>query len=488
MPNTFAYLMLMVWPVVMAVLFRKLSPDRALIWSFLGAFTLLPTGVYFDFPLIPTLDKYTLPSVAAMVLCLTMVKQKIRIFPASRLATVLMLGILFSPFATVLNNPEPVFWGIGIPGLSFYDAISEVMKHGILLIPFILGFNLLSTQQARRTVLTAYMFAGLVYSVPMLLEIRLSPQFNNWVYGFFPQLFGQQVRFGGFRPVVFMGHGLTVAFFALMTVMAAATLWRGSRTDRRALYPAALAWLLVVLVLCKTVGAILFAVAFVPIILFTGPRIKGWAILFCATFVLTYPVLRAADVIPVDRMVEYAAMIQDDRGQSLEFRFTNEKLLLDHAARKPVFGWGYWGRNRIYDRETGRDLSVTDGYWVIIIGVLGWTGYISVFGLLTLPLFRLWYHRRSDRSTGDGHLAYGIALMLGANMLDLIPNSTINPLTWALAGLLLASTVKNAQADPEAETIEDGAPTVIFHQRRPRNARSADMTQATFRPSQRMQR
>lgn len=488
MPNTFAYLMLMIWPVIMAVLFRKLSPDRALIWSFLGAFTLLPTNVYFDFPLIPTLDKYTLPSVTAMVLCLTMVKQKIRIFPQSRLATILMLGMLLSPLATVLNNREAIFWGIGLPGLSIYDAISEVMKHGIILIPFILGFNLLSTRQARRGVLIAYTVMGLIYSVPMLLEIRLSPQFNNWVYGFFPELFGQQVRFGGFRPVVFMGHGLTVAFFTLMTVMAAATLWRGSSGDQRLLYPVALGWLLVVLILCKTVGAVLFAAAFVPIILFTGPKIKGWAILFCATFLLSYPVLRAADLIPVDRMVGYAAMIQDDRAQSLEFRFNNEKLLLDHAAHKPAFGWGFWGRNRVYDEETGQDLSVTDGYWIIIIGVLGWTGYISVFGLLTLPAFRLWYHRRRDQSKGDGHLTYGIALMLGANMLDLIPNSTINPLTWSLVGLLLASTTQTAQAETEPETIKDPAPVPILHKRRPRTAPLADKKNGSFSQARRIER
>lgn len=476
--------MLLIWPLIMAVLFKKLSPDRALIWSFLGAFMLLPTGAYFDLPLIPTLDKYTLPSVAALVLSLTMVKQKIRFFPESKVASVLMIGYVSSPLFSVLSNPEPVFWGVRVlPGLTIYDALSEVMKHGIALIPFILSFNLLATRKARHAFLTIYMLAGLFYSIPMLAEIRLSPQLNYWIYGMFPELFGQQIRFGGFRPVVFMGHGLVTAFFMLMAVMSAATLWRGSNPDEPFPYPAAFAWLALILILCKTVGVVLFAVLFVPIILFAGTRTKGWAIMFCATFLISYPVLRSVDAVPVDEMVDYAAIIQAERAQSLEFRFDNEKILLDHAARKPVFGWGYWGRNRLYDLETGQSTVTTDGHWIIVIGMLGWTGYICVFGLLTLPLFRLWFLRKRWPADREVHIIYGIALMLGVNLIDLIPNSTINHLTWTLAGLLLASSTVAARAefetaaDPSESDIKaslETPPAAALHQRHVRKPRSTE--------------
>lgn len=432
----------------------------------------LPAEVYFDFPLIPTVNKYTLPSLTAFVLCLIMVEQKIRIFPASRLVTILMVGFVLSPFATVLSNREPVFWGlIGLPGLSIRDAISVMLIHAITLIPFILGFNLLSTWQARRTFLTTYVIAGLIYSLPIFLEVRVSPQINNWVYGFFPELFAQQIRFGGFRPMVFMGHGLKVAFFILMAALSAAILWSGSSGDKRARYLAVLVYLLVVLTFCKSVGSILFAVIFIPIILLAGPRIKGWTILFCAAFLLTYPVLRATDSIPVDRMVSYAAQIQVERAQSLEYRFDNEKMLLDRAAQKPIAGWGYWNRNRVFDEETGQDLTVPDGYWIIIIGVEGWVGYICVFGLLTYPLFRLWGQRKRTAAMGDAKIVYGIALMLGINLINLIPNAGINYLTWAIAGLLFACSTQTAQADIEAEP--EPATKAPLHKRYSRGHRPA---------------
>ena len=34
---------------------------------------------------------------------------------------------------------------------------------------------------------------------------------------------------------------------------------------------------------------------------------------------------------------------------------------------RPIFGWGGWGRNRVYD-EMGNDMAVTDGYWIIFFG------------------------------------------------------------------------------------------------------------------------
>lgn len=474
MPNSIAFLMLLIWPVIMVVLFKKLSPDRALVWSFLGAYMLLPPEVYIDLPLVPTLNKYTLPSVAAFVLCLTMVDQKIRLFPASRLVSILMIGFVLSPLVTVLSNREPVFWGVVVlPGLSIKDAISVVLSNAITIIPFILGFNLLSTPQARRAFLVAYMTAGLIYSLPILLEVRISPQINNWIYGYFPELFVQQLRFGGYRPMVFMGHGLVVAFFTLMAILSAAVLGSGAGDDKRARYLAILGYLLAVLVLCKTVGVILFAILFLPVILLAGPRLKGWAMLVCAVFVLTYPVLRATEMIPVERLVSYAAMIQAERAQSLEYRFDNEKRLLDHAAKKPIAGWGYWNRNRVFDEVTGRDLTVPDGYWIIIIGVVGWVGYICVFGLLTYPLLRLWWQRKTPATLGDEHIVYGIALMLGVNLVDLIPNSTINYMTWSIAGLLLAcslQTVAEKTDIPVGEEPEMPPAAAPLHKRRPRGA------------------
>lgn len=59
----------------------------------------------------------------------------------------------------------------------------------------------------------------------MLYEVRLSPQLHRIFYGYFPHSFAQQVRGGGFRPVVFLQHGLWVAFFAMMMTVVTFALW-----------------------------------------------------------------------------------------------------------------------------------------------------------------------------------------------------------------------------------------------------------------------
>ena len=50
---------------------------------------------------------------------------------------------------------------------------------------------------------------------------------------------------------------------------------------------------------------------------------------------------------------------------------------------------------RVYDSDTRRDISVTDGHWIITLGQAGLLGFIAEFGLLTLPIFRRAFARRS---------------------------------------------------------------------------------------------
>lgn len=467
MPNPLAFLTLLLWPLVMIVLFKRLPPERALTWSMLGSFMFLAERGYFDFPLVPTMDKYTLPAVTAVLIGMTMLEQKFKIFPQSRLASVLLVVLVLSPFATALTNLEPVIWGrVWLPPLSLRDGFGDMMRLAIIAMPFMLGYNYLATAKARQAFVTIFVLCGLIYSLPMLLEVRITPQISYLVYGYFPELFGQQIRFGGYRPVVFMGHGLTVAVFALFTVSSAAILLRGAPKPRSQ-YIIVLVYLSIVLVFCRTLGAILLALLFVPLILFTGTRVKGWAILICAVFVLSYPILRANDMIPTERLIDYAAMVQEDRAGSLYFRFFNEGILLDRASERPWFGWGSYLRNRVFDPATGDDISTTDGHWIIVIGTQGWVGYICTFGLLTLPLFRLWWMRKRGAEFPDAPILYGIALMLAANLVDLIPNSSIKPVTWLMAGMLLAARPEKTAHDGEDTQEEaEAKPRKFVRQRR----------------------
>ena len=155
MPNAFASLMLMLWPVVAWRLFVALPPGRALIWTFLGAYLLLPPPpAAFDFPLMPALDKETLPNLSAFVIVVVVLGLKPRILPESRPARWLVLAVILSPIATVFTNSEPlIFTERVIRGLYLQDAIAQPINQFITLMGFLLARNYLRTREDQRALL-----------------------------------------------------------------------------------------------------------------------------------------------------------------------------------------------------------------------------------------------------------------------------------------------------------------------------------------------
>lgn len=441
MPNGFAYFALLSWPLVTFLIFRAMPIPKAIAWTIVGGYLLLPGRAGFDIPLLPPIDKTLVPAVSAAVMTLIMMRdpRTPRPEPPGQTGKWLvraLLGLMIvTPFVTVLTNPEPVVAGpLYIPGLRVYDAFGVVNDTLVVLIPFILAQRFLATEAEITTLLKILVLAGLVYSAPTLFEIRMSPQLNTWIYGFFRHSFAQHIRGDGFRPIVFLAHGLWLAIFLATCILAAASLWRARRGERygRVWLPVAL-YLLVVLVLAKSIGALLITALFLPVLLVFGARMQLLVAVLVAMMVLFYPLLRGTGLIPVEPFIEAVEKVMPERAQSFEFRVRNEDQLLERANEKPFAGWGDWGRSRIYDEVTGRDRSVSDGAWIILIGRGGWLGYLTHFGLLTVPTVLLWIHRkRYPLSLGTS----GLAVILAANLLDLVPNATLTPLTWLMAGAL----------------------------------------------------
>ncbi len=437
-PNVFAYLMLAVWPVVTFVLFTRVDAARALIWTLLAGYLLLPPIATFNLPVVPDMDKYSIPSLAALALAVFVRRDRVSVVPEGWLGRVLMGLFVLSPFATVLTNGDPVFIQAGnLPGQRIYDSVAAVANQGIALVPFFLARRYLATPAAMQAIVVALVAAGLAYSVPMLLEARLSPQMNVWVYGFFQHDFFQTIRFGGYRPVVFLPHGLWVAFFALMCVLAAVALLREGPAAVRPRLLAAAMYLALVLVICKSAGALIYALGLIPVILLFGRRWQVMLAAGLAVIVVAYPLLRGAHLVPLDGIVQFATGLDADRGYSLQFRVNNEEQLLARAAERPWFGWGGYGRNLILDPVTGKILTIADGAWIIALGIYGWLGYVAQFGLLALPLVLLGREAWVSKSAVFSPFACAVALIFAANMVDLLPNATLIPFTWAMGGALL---------------------------------------------------
>ena len=457
MPNALATLTLAMWPLVTVFLFRTLPVGRAVIATLLVGYLFLPEPpAGFDFPLIPPLTKHTIPAISAMVVAIWMYGRNGNLFPKSTSVNVLFFIFVFSPIATVVFNSEMVEWGnFQIQGMGKKDAIALVIQQSLLIIPFLLARSFLAKPEDQRDLLFAFMIGGLIYSFPMLLEIRLSPQLNLWIYGYYQHDFTQTMRFGGFRPMVFLYHGIWAAFFLLMAVLSAYALWRTKQIKASWKLLVFALYLTVVLALSKSLGAWLFAAVLIPTVVFIGPRWQMRFAIVIASFAIAYPALKGINILPQDRILEAVAMIDEDRALSLDFRFGNENQLLLRANEKPLFGWGGYNRNQILDPGSGEVETVTDGRWVILIGQYGWMGFLAEFGLIILPVFLLWRETRYRDADSYSPLIVPISLLLAVNAFDMLPNATLTPLTWLMAGALTGY----------AETLRHGRPGYVSKER-----------------------
>ncbi|WP_370253200.1 hypothetical protein [Nioella sp.] len=437
MPNALASLALVIYPAFVVWLFVRLKPGRALLASLIVGYLFLPPfPAGFDFPLMPPLTKQTIPGLAALIVCLVMYRDKLQYLPDNNTARFLVLLFIFSPIGTVLTNMDPVhFGGFSLPPLRIREAVAQCINQALLVSPLLLARNFLRTDDDIRDLLWAMLIAGLVYSLPMLLEVRLSPQLNIWIYGYFQHSFEQMIRGDGFRPIVFLYHGLWAAFLALTAVLAGITIARSTATRTAVVWWLAAAYMGVVLILCKSMASILYGMAFVPVILLLGMRMQFRVAMLLACIVMAYPALKSLHWVPEEQILSAAEGIDADRANSLRFRLENENVLIDRAMERPVFGWGTWGRNQIYN-SAGEITTTTDGRWIITIGVYGWAGFIAEFGLILLPILLVWW-RVTALGTTIKPWVGGAVMILAVNVIDMIPNATLTPMTWLFAGALL---------------------------------------------------
>ena len=300
--------------------FRTLSIERALIWSILGGYMLLPQLSAINLPGAPALNKETIPNLTAFAACLVLWGRMPRLLPEGWVGRLLLILFIVSPGITVINNLEAVRFGVdrfgtmvlvdpnalevwSLPGLRAYDSVSAVVQQIFLMLPFFLAREVLRTEAALREVVLALVIGMAIYTLPMLYEVRFSPQLHTRLYGFFQHDFAQAMRNGGFRPFVFMPHGLWVAFFAFMGAMAAAAMLRGAAkgdTGKRLLM---LGLTLGLVVICKSMGALMFTLIFVPVVLLLPARAHLTIVALMAVLVLAYPLLRGSGMVPTERLV-----------------------------------------------------------------------------------------------------------------------------------------------------------------------------------------
>jgi hypothetical protein len=440
--NAFAYLTLFGFLPLGVALFSVLRPAVAALLVFLISFMFLPEMVELDFPMVPGIGKQEVAGIACLVG--VMLRARGRLWRARPLRgpDIFVLLLFVGDLGTALTNPDIIVWGPTVlPALSLHEAMSLIVYDLLrYLVPFLVGRALFTTGRDLKSLLAALSLAGAIYTPFLFVELMMSPQLHHWIYGFHQHDFLQTIRGGGYRPMVFMPHGLAVGLFMAWSAMAGVTLLKAKKrvAGLPPLFVTAydMGWLLA----CKSLGAAIYAFVFLPVLWLLRPRAVVRFAAFLAVVVIAYPMLRATGLFPEKALVDGAAVVSARAAQSLDFRFSMEKLLSDRAAERPVFGWGRFRRSMIFDDYTGRDVSVSDGHWIVVYGIQGAWGFLCTFGLIVWPIFVLRRRLRRVQAPDERIMLAGLACILAVGAVDLLPNALHNSFTVFLAGALWGTT------------------------------------------------
>jgi len=454
--NALAYLVLLGWPLFSIWLYRKKSLQLATLITIIGGFMVLAVKTSVDFPLIPPLGKHSMPVFSAVIGCWLIKKQKIRYFDNKGLTQVFVLFLFIGAFITAELNSDRIIIGNNIlPGLRLHDAISAVIGVFIKITPFFIGKKIFKTYQDQVLMFRFIVAAGLIYSIPILYEIRMSPQLHTLFYGYFPHSFAQQARGGGFRSVVFMGHGLAVAFFVACVLIAATALEKTGEKIRNFSPKMVSYYFLIILVLCKSKAAFLYGVFAFFMIKKVSYKMQFRVATILALMTLLYPGMSIMKIFPHQAIVQTATeYLGAERASSLEFRFDNEHILLEHARKRFLFGWGGWGRNLVHDEESGENISVVDGLWVGVLGTSGIVGFVAIFGILSISIFKAKEAAKLVKGN-ERTLLTAQALLVSLIMVDQILNASLNSWLWLVVGALFGR-AENIIAENNQELIKNG--------------------------------
>jgi len=236
--------------------------------------------------------------------------------------------------------------------------------------------------------------------------------------------------------MVFMQHGLMLGLWMTAAAIAAVWLWYGRSYRTLFGVPSVLIMLAVfgTTVLCKSTGALALLIGAFGL-LFALRYLHLKTLVYIAVLLPPlYMFARANGWWDGAQMVHVAAMIDEERADSLEGRLENETLIAERAMKRPLFGWGQWSRWRVRD-ESGKDITVADGMWIITLGQAGLVGLGSLMATLLLPILllaralpiRLW-------ATPAGAPAAAVAVILLVYALDLLLNAMLSPVYLLAAG------------------------------------------------------
>ncbi len=430
---------LITWPVLLALygflpfvalVFAFLSPTRAVLVSYLAGWLFLPVA---SIELLGVFD-YSKDTAVPLVIFLAVVLFDSRRVLSFRLRAfdLPMLVLCAAPLASSLSN-----------GLGWYDGISGMSYQTIMWgLPYLTGRLYFTSSEGLRQLAVGVLIGGLIYVPLCLWELRMSPQLHHIVYGFHQHSFLQTVRGGGYRPMVFLNHGLMLGLWMSAASLVGLALW-ATGVQRRVLgLPSGLAAALLVVttVLCNSFGSLILLIGGILLLVLLRKTRSSvpMAALLCVP--LVYVGARVSGDWSGEGLVTLVSQVNAERAHSLSVRLEAEEELRVRALEQPIFGWAGWDRSfgtrtsDVRDSRQGERVLV-DSLWIIVFGRYGFVGLGAVLLALLLPVVALWRRWPPRLWTQPGAaVPWVLAVVLTLFAVDNLFNDMLNPVYLLIAG------------------------------------------------------
>lgn len=455
--NALVPLALIFWMPLVIWAFSKFEKRIVVAGAFILGWMFLPEATI-PIPGLPDLSKMFATCVAVLVGAF--------IFDRKNLMSV-RLGVMDIPMLLWCTCP---FFSSLANGIGAYDGMSETLQQTVTWgLPYFVAKVYFADPEGLKTLALAIFLGGIVYIPLCFIEMAISPQLHRMTYGFSQANILQSMRSGGFRPVVYMQHGLMVAMWMVSATFFGIWLYYAKLLPKKLpMIPIETKWfipaLLVTTMLMKSSGALgLFILGMFT--LFTAQRFRVSILLIILLLIPpAYMIARSTsywDGTNLSSWVErnYSA----ERAQSLQFRFDNEEMLINKAQEGSFFGWAGWGRSRVYDDE-GKDLTITDGLWIITYGVRGIYGIVLMTVTIILPMILMLIKVPLREWASPRYAAASVfATMLTVYMIDNLLNGMVNPIFMLFAGgINTMLTQETEETEGDEPVTEDESMDEVF--------------------------
>jgi hypothetical protein len=455
--NVLVYVALLTWPFVTFFLFYILPLRKAIVYSLILGICFLPVyrigiaGLY-DW------DKTTAIFVPIYFFLILREIRGIKNRPRFR----------FRWFDTI-----PLLYGLGYAATVYQNdlGLREFASYFLdisinVIMPYFVGRLYFSEIKDHKVIANVLLIVALIYLPFCFYEMRLSPVLHSYVYGFGQHVFAQTYRMGGWRPMVFMRHGIELGLF--MAVASVVGFWLvRSGTIVRGIPVIMIILVFITAMMSKSFGAIiLMFVAIAALLLsnFFRSSVPIIILFLIPPLYISNRVMNLELEKPV--LEEMRRIFPLHRFRSLSLRITNENRLARKAEKQFYFGYGRFGgqliyldeeENALYDPEKLLRLEKTfegssairqfiriDSGWIIEYGKMGMWGMFLYFSMFQIPLFGLCRSIPSHLwDTKEFAATAALSVAVAAVSYDLLLNHFPTGFHFLLIGAMAAPILKS---------------------------------------------